>query len=77
MVTILMEKGADPSKEDEEGMTPLDVAVMKCAHQDVIQKLLGGGCAKTISEGKLRGTTEERPKSREYYDWIFSRNKEH
>ena len=67
MVTILMEKGADPSKEDEEGMTPLDVAVIKCAHQDVIQKLVDGG-TKTISEEK---------KSLECYDWIFSRNKEH
>ena len=51
MVTLLMEKGADPNREDKVGMFPLDAAVQRCAHQDVIKKLLDGG-ALPISEEK-------------------------
>ena len=72
MVRLLLEKGADPNKEDESGMTPLDVAVQRCAHQDVIEMLFGGG-KKPISEEEEQETNQENiksPKSNEY-DWIF------
>ena len=74
MVTLLMEKGADPSKEDKDGVTPLDVAVQRCAHQDVIKKLYEGG-ANPISGGEERRTNQspkKMSKSKEY-DWIFSK----
>ena len=67
-----MEKGADPNKEDKEGMTPLDVAVQRCAHQDVIKKLYDGG-ANPISgeeDRKTRKSPKKMSKSKEY-DWIF------
>ena len=75
MVTLLMEKGADPNKKDEGGTTPLDVAVQRCAHQDVIKKLLNGGTL-PMREGKP-GRTQRSPKPSKSneYDWIFS--KEH
>ena len=72
MVTLLMEKGADPNKVDKEGMTPLDVAVQRCAHQDVIKKLYDGG-ANSIS-GEENRKTQKSPKKMSRsneYDWIF------
>ena len=72
MVTLLMEKGADPNIVDKEGMTPLDVAVQRCAHQDVIKKLYDGG-ANPIGDGEERRTKKSPKKmsrSNEY-DWIF------
>ena len=75
MVRLLLEKGADPNKQDESGMTPLDVAVQRCAHQDVIEMLFGGG-KKDMGDEK-QDTTQgslKSPKSKEY-DWIFINHK--